>query len=57
MTRFKELGPPVAEMLSDYAKGVLTPPVIARLMNDRQARTRTVVVDPKHRDFSRYRGA
>jgi D-beta-D-heptose 7-phosphate kinase/D-beta-D-heptose 1-phosphate adenosyltransferase len=57
---FGQLGhspPPDAIILSDYAKGVVSAPVIARLMQGRHPQTRTVVVDPKHRDFSRYRGA
>jgi D-beta-D-heptose 7-phosphate kinase/D-beta-D-heptose 1-phosphate adenosyltransferase len=49
--------PADAVILSDYAKGVLCVPVIATLMNKRHPRTRTVVVDPKHRDLARYRGA
>ena len=49
--------PADAIILSDYAKGVLSEPVIAKLVLDRHPRTRTVVVDPKHRDFTRYRGA
>ncbi len=48
---------PDAYILSDYAKGVLTAPFIERLMRGRRAGTRTVVVDPKHKDLSRYRGA
>jgi D-beta-D-heptose 7-phosphate kinase / D-beta-D-heptose 1-phosphate adenosyltransferase len=50
---------PVADslILSDYAKGVLNESVVGELMQSRGARTRAVVVDPKHRDFSRYRGA
>ena len=46
---------PDAVVLSDYAKGVLTPQTI-----DAIARARgpvPLVVDPKHRDFARYRGA
>jgi D-beta-D-heptose 7-phosphate kinase / D-beta-D-heptose 1-phosphate adenosyltransferase len=48
-------GRPEAIILSDYAKGVLTPETIAALMPLRGAAP--VVVDPKHRDFTRYRGA
>jgi D-beta-D-heptose 7-phosphate kinase / D-beta-D-heptose 1-phosphate adenosyltransferase len=47
--------PPDAIILSDYAKGVLTAEVIAALVRDRAAVP--IVVDPKHRDFGRYRGA
>jgi D-beta-D-heptose 7-phosphate kinase/D-beta-D-heptose 1-phosphate adenosyltransferase len=48
-------GPPDAIILSDYAKGVLTPETIAGILRARGAVP--VVVDPKHRDFGRYRGA
>jgi D-beta-D-heptose 7-phosphate kinase / D-beta-D-heptose 1-phosphate adenosyltransferase len=46
---------PDAIILSDYAKGVLTPETIAGVTALRG--TGPVVVDPKHRDFTRYRGA
>jgi D-beta-D-heptose 7-phosphate kinase / D-beta-D-heptose 1-phosphate adenosyltransferase len=46
---------PDAIILSDYAKGVLTPETIASVTGLRGAGP--VVVDPKHRDFTRYRGA
>ena len=46
---------PDAIILSDYAKGVLTPQVIAAITA--RAGKAPVVVDPKSRDFSRYRGA
>jgi D-beta-D-heptose 7-phosphate kinase/D-beta-D-heptose 1-phosphate adenosyltransferase len=46
---------PDAIILSDYAKGVLTPETIASVTALRGAGP--VVVDPKHRDFARYRGA
>jgi D-beta-D-heptose 7-phosphate kinase/D-beta-D-heptose 1-phosphate adenosyltransferase len=46
---------PDAIILSDYAKGVLTPETIAGITELRG--TGPVVVDPKHRDFTRYRGA
>ena len=42
-------------ILSDYAKGVLTPETLASVMKLRG--NEPVVVDPKHRDFTRYRGA
>jgi len=45
-----------ATILSDYAKGVVAATVIADLTLKKN-RTGPVVVDPKHRDFSRYRGA
>ncbi len=46
---------PDAIILSDYAKGVLTPETIAAVMPLRGAAP--LIVDPKHRDLSRYRGA
>ncbi len=46
---------PDAIVLSDYAKGVLTPDAIAAVILNRGAIP--VVVDPKHRDLARYRGA
>jgi D-beta-D-heptose 7-phosphate kinase / D-beta-D-heptose 1-phosphate adenosyltransferase len=47
--------PPAAIILSDYAKGVLTPETLAAVLRSRAAIPR--VVDPKHRDYARYRGA
>jgi D-beta-D-heptose 7-phosphate kinase/D-beta-D-heptose 1-phosphate adenosyltransferase len=44
-----------AIILSDYAKGVLTPETISGMAALRGEAP--VVVDPKHRDFTRYRGA
>jgi D-beta-D-heptose 7-phosphate kinase/D-beta-D-heptose 1-phosphate adenosyltransferase len=46
---------PDAIILSDYAKGVLTPETIAAVLRVRG--TAPLVVDPKNRDFTRYRGA
>jgi len=46
---------PDAVVLSDYAKGVLTPEVIGGVLRSRGAAP--VVVDPKQRDFAGYRGA
>ena len=46
---------PDAIILSDYAKGVLTPEAIAAITRERG--TAPLVVDPKHRDFRRYRTA
>jgi D-beta-D-heptose 7-phosphate kinase/D-beta-D-heptose 1-phosphate adenosyltransferase len=47
--------PPDAIILSDYAKGVLTPEMLTAVARMRGAAP--LVVDPKHRDFARYRGA
>jgi D-beta-D-heptose 7-phosphate kinase/D-beta-D-heptose 1-phosphate adenosyltransferase len=46
---------PNAIILSDYAKGVLTPETIGAVTALRGSQP--VVVDPKHKDFTRYRGA
>lgn len=43
-------------LLSDYAKGTLTDRVLA-LFRERGRRGPQVIVDPKGRDYSRYRGA
>jgi D-beta-D-heptose 7-phosphate kinase / D-beta-D-heptose 1-phosphate adenosyltransferase len=55
VTRLAATGAPDAIILSDYAKGVLTPQVIAAVTARRG--TAPVVVDPKSRDFTRYKGA
>lgn len=44
-------------VLSDYAKGVLDPALIARVIDDATAKGLCVVVDPKTRDVHRYCGA
>jgi len=46
---------PDAIILSDYAKGVLTTDTLAAVTRSRGSIP--LVVDPKHRDFARYRGA
>ncbi len=46
-----------AVILSDYGKGLLTDKVIAAVIGAAAARGCPVVVDPKSRDFARYRGA
>jgi D-beta-D-heptose 7-phosphate kinase / D-beta-D-heptose 1-phosphate adenosyltransferase len=46
-----------AVVLSDYAKGVLTPNVIAAVISAAQRARKPVIVDPKGIDYSRYRGA
>jgi D-beta-D-heptose 7-phosphate kinase/D-beta-D-heptose 1-phosphate adenosyltransferase len=46
---------PHAIILSDYAKGLLTPELIAAVLSVRGQIP--VVIDPKHRDFTRYAGA
>lgn len=44
-------------VLSDYAKGVLTRQVCQSLISEARRRGVPVLVDPKSRDFARYRGA
>jgi D-beta-D-heptose 7-phosphate kinase / D-beta-D-heptose 1-phosphate adenosyltransferase len=46
-----------AVVLSDYAKGVLVPALIERVVAIAKARRIPVVVDPKSPDLSRYEGA
>jgi D-beta-D-heptose 7-phosphate kinase/D-beta-D-heptose 1-phosphate adenosyltransferase len=46
-----------AVILSDYAKGVLTPRVIRTVIARAKALGKRVVVDPKGQDFTVYRGA
>lgn len=44
-------------LVSDYAKGAVTPGLLAALLPAAAARKLPVVVDPKGADFSRYAGA
>jgi D-beta-D-heptose 7-phosphate kinase/D-beta-D-heptose 1-phosphate adenosyltransferase len=44
-------------VLSDYAKGVLTPHVIRSVINAARAHGKPVIVDPKGNDYTIYRGA
>ncbi len=46
-----------AVVLSDYAKGVLSEEVCRTVIDAARAAGAPVLVDPKHRDFTRYRGA
>ncbi len=46
-----------AVVLSDYAKGVLTPRVIRAVIDAARQRRLPVIVDPKSHDYSVYRGA
>lgn len=43
-------------VISDYAKGVLTPAVIRRIMEHAKRRDIPVITDPKAQAYSRYRG-
>ena len=44
-------------VLSDYRKGVLTEAVAQQLIEGAKALGRKIIVDPKGRDYTRYRGA
>ncbi|MDR2874384.1 MAG: bifunctional D-glycero-beta-D-manno-heptose-7-phosphate kinase/D-glycero-beta-D-manno-heptose 1-phosphate adenylyltransferase HldE [Methylobacillus sp.] len=44
-------------VLSDYAKGVLTPALCQTVIQEARARGIPVLVDPKGRDYSKYAGA
>src|SRR5512141_71786 len=46
-----------AVVLSDYAKGALTPRVVRAVIDAANERGKPVVVDPKSPDYSIYRGA
>ncbi len=46
-----------AVVLSDYAKGALTPLVCRQVIESARALAIPVLVDPKNPDFTRYRGA
>jgi D-beta-D-heptose 7-phosphate kinase/D-beta-D-heptose 1-phosphate adenosyltransferase len=46
-----------AVVLSDYAKGVVVPALISRVVDIARARRIPVVVDPKSNDLARYAGA
>ncbi|WP_439814316.1 D-glycero-beta-D-manno-heptose-7-phosphate kinase [Zavarzinia sp. CC-PAN008] len=43
-------------LLSDYAKGVLTDPVLGAVIAAASAAGKPIIADPKSRDFARYRG-
>jgi D-beta-D-heptose 7-phosphate kinase/D-beta-D-heptose 1-phosphate adenosyltransferase len=49
--------PPAVVLLSDYAKGVLTPTLCQAVIRSCRARAIPVLVDPKGSDGSKYRGA
>jgi D-beta-D-heptose 7-phosphate kinase/D-beta-D-heptose 1-phosphate adenosyltransferase len=55
--RLSASGTPHAVILSDYAKGFLTPERIERIIEKARAAGAPVIVDPKSRDLSRYAGA
>lgn len=43
--------------ISDYGKGFLTPSFLTRVINLARGKGIPVIIDPKGRDFSKYRGA
>jgi rfaE bifunctional protein kinase chain/domain len=43
-------------ILSDYAKGLLTPPICQQMIACARKRGKTLVVDPKGTDFNKYAG-
>jgi D-beta-D-heptose 7-phosphate kinase/D-beta-D-heptose 1-phosphate adenosyltransferase len=53
----EELGHTSALVLSDYAKGLLTPELVARAIQTARIHGVPVVVDPKVADVARYAGA
>ena len=44
-------------ILSDYGKGLLSDKVLQEIIGESNAARKTILVDPKRRDFSAYRGA
>ncbi len=44
-------------LLSDYGKGVLTPTLTRHIIESARALNRPVLIDPKGRDYTKYRGA
>lgn len=57
LERLRDLEPPDAVVISDYAKGFLTPRVLAGAIEMARAWEIPVLVDPKYADLTRYRGA
>jgi D-beta-D-heptose 7-phosphate kinase/D-beta-D-heptose 1-phosphate adenosyltransferase len=55
--RLQEGRPPDVIILSDYAKGVLTPALLDGIRAFAASAGARIIVDPKQRDFSAYRGA
>jgi len=55
--RLRQGRTPDAVILSDYAKGVLTPTLVGRIKEIAASTGARIVVDPKQRDFRAYRGA
>jgi D-beta-D-heptose 7-phosphate kinase/D-beta-D-heptose 1-phosphate adenosyltransferase len=55
--RLRNGGAPDAVILSDYAKGVLSDAMLARLIGTAREAGCRVLVDPKRRDLAAYKGA
>ncbi len=53
----KEMAACGAVILSDYGKGLLTARVVAEIISLARKQGKPVIVDPKGRDFSKYKGA
>jgi len=56
-TALKQIGAVDVVILSDYAKCVLTPRVVAAVIAAARRARKPIVVDPKGLDYARYRGA
>ncbi len=46
-----------AVVISDYGKGMLTERVLSKVITDAKSKNIPILVDPKGRDYSKYRGA
>lgn len=58
INQFKELIEDIdIVIVSDYAKGVITEDLASRLITTARRSNKLILVDPKGRDFSKYRGA
>jgi len=55
--QLRETPAPDVIIVSDYAKGLLTPELIGAIAQTAQRGNVRIVVDPKRRDFGAYRGA
>lgn len=44
-------------LISDYAKGVLTPRLLSKIFDLARSKNKITIVDPKGKDFEKYRGA
>lgn len=58
---FSHLSPLLSKIdiiaLSDYGKGIATPTLLARLIETARTRNIPIIIDPKGRDFAKYRNA